>query len=250
MISATNSNTSSMAAARLAERSSVIGYTNGTLRKGMESDAVRSLQQRLQSSGFDPGTIDGKFGNQTANALRDYQRSLGLQADGVAGRRTFDAMNGAKQPQRTSSVSAPVGGRVSTQLPNQGDGFDTYGPRSMQYGTPQTVQNVEAIASRYHARTGNTLEVGDISREHGGRTDRHRTHLNGTDVDIRPPSNHGGPTNWRSDGYDRQATRTLIEEIRRTNPNARILFNDPVLRREGLTSYANGHDNHLHVTFR
>ncbi len=239
---------SSMAAARTADRNSVMGYTHGSLTKGMQGDAVKSLQQRLSNSGYDVGAIDGKFGNRTAQALRSYQRSLGLGADGVAGRKTFEAMNGLKGV--NSSVGKPVGGTVSTQLDDRGIGFTTYGPRSMQYGTPQTVQNLKDIAARYHARTGRTLEIGDLSKVNGGKTRRHSTHLNGTDVDIRPPSTTGGPTTWGSANYDRNATRALIEEVKRANPDARVLFNDPVLRNEGLTHYAKGHNDHLHVSFR
>ncbi len=157
-------------------------------------------------------------------------------------------------PPRTATVrpqarpaAAPA---VRTHLPASGPGFRTYGPRSMQWGTEATVGSMQRIAQRYHAATGRTLEVGDLSQQGGGRTSRHKSHLRGTDVDLRPPSSSGGPATWRSAGYDRAATRRLIQEIRRENPNARILFNDPVLIREGLTRPAAGHDNHLHVSFR
>jgi conjugal transfer mating pair stabilization protein TraG len=120
----------------------------------------------------------------------------------------------------------------------------------MQWGTARTVEGLQRIADRYHTATGRTLEVGDISKQGGGKTSRHRTHLHGSDVDLRPPTASGGPATWRSPGYDRAATRRLIAEIRREFPNARILFNDPVLIREGLTRPARGHDNHLHVSLR
>lgn len=42
----------------------------------------------------------------------------------------------------------------------------------------------------------------------------------------------------------------LIHEIRRQNPNAVILFNDPELIRMGLTKPSKGHDNHMHVDFK
>ncbi|MGV3622714.1 MAG: penicillin-insensitive murein endopeptidase [Archangium sp.] len=250
--------TSSMADARAADRASMLGYTGNTLRRGAEGESVRALQQRLEAAGHDVGEVDGKFGPRTERALRNYQRANGLQVDGVAGPRTYDSLNGVRNPggtqaaDGTTSVNAdrPVGGAVNTQLPDSGQGFTTYGPRRMQYGTEQTVTNVQEIARRYQERTGKTLEVGDISQQGGGRTDRHQTHINGTDVDLRPPSRNGGPSNWRNADYDRDATRALIQEIRRTNPNARILFNDPVLIREGLVSAARGHDNHLHVSFR
>ncbi|PZR12291.1 MAG: hypothetical protein DI536_15415 [Archangium gephyra] len=247
---------SSMAAARAADRQSMLGYTSGTLRKGAEGDSVKALQERLTASGFDTGGADGKFGPRTERALKNYQRSQGLSADGVAGRKTYDSFNGVKTPgtktDGVTSVNADksVKGPVNTQLPDSGDGFTTYGPRRMQYGTEQTVKNMQEIAARYKAATGKTLEIGDLSAKGGVKTDRHKTHTNGANVDLRPPSTNGGPSNWKNAGYDRDATRTLIQEIKRTNPNAKILFNDPVLIKEGLTSRAGGHDNHLHVSFK
>ncbi len=259
---------SSMAAARVADRKSVPGYSaessfesgkttlgGSTLRKGAKGEAVKALQERLTASGFDTGGADGKFGPKTERALKQYQRAQGLEVDGVAGRKTYDSFDGVKSDGKTdgtTSVNAdkPVKGAVTTQLPDSGDGFTTYGPRKMQYGTEQTVKNMEEIAARYKARTGKTLEIGDLSAKGGVKTDRHKTHTNGANVDIRPPSKNGGPSNWKNADYDRDATRKLIEEIKRTNPNAKILFNDPVLIKEGLVSRAKGHDNHLHVSFK
>lgn len=43
---------------------------------------MRTLQQQLQSRGFEPGTIDGVLGPATRGALRRWQRSVGLPADG------------------------------------------------------------------------------------------------------------------------------------------------------------------------
>lgn len=234
--------------ATAATTESQLTYPGRPVRRGAQGEDVKAIQEKLAAAGYDVGEIDGKFGPKTERALKQYQRDHGLQVDGIAGPRTYDSFNGVKSD--GVNGGKPVKGPVNTQLPDSGEGFTTYGPRNMQWGTEQTVKNLEEIAARYKARTGKTLEIGDISKKGGGKTDRHETHLHGTDVDMRPPSKNGGPSNWRDPNYDRDATRALIEEIRRTNPNARILFNDPVLIAEGLCSPAKGHDNHLHVSFR
>src|SRR5438045_1866449 len=46
-------------------------------------DDVAALQQRLLEMGFDPGRCDGRFGPQTAAALREFQRNVGLVPDGI-----------------------------------------------------------------------------------------------------------------------------------------------------------------------
>ena len=44
----------------------------------------RELQQRLSAAGFDTSGVDGKIGPLTIEAVRAYQRSLGLAPDGYA----------------------------------------------------------------------------------------------------------------------------------------------------------------------
>jgi peptidoglycan lytic transglycosylase B len=47
---------------------------------------VQELQRRLTALGFDTGGIDGRVGNDTMAAVRNYQRKVGLEpADGYAG---------------------------------------------------------------------------------------------------------------------------------------------------------------------
>jgi len=57
----------------------------------LAGDDVAGLQQRLLDLGFDSGRMDGIFGADTESALRDFQRNVGLPADGTAGPLTFKA---------------------------------------------------------------------------------------------------------------------------------------------------------------
>lgn len=66
--------------------------TEPTLRRKARGDAVRRLQQALTDLGFDPGPVDGVYGSKTESAVRAYQRSRGLTADGVCGSRTWAAL--------------------------------------------------------------------------------------------------------------------------------------------------------------
>lgn len=63
------------------------------LRQGARGPQVEMLQLALRRAGYDIG-IDGIFGRRTADALSDIQRRLGLQADGIAGRHTWSALDG------------------------------------------------------------------------------------------------------------------------------------------------------------
>ncbi|MGH0944914.1 peptidoglycan-binding domain-containing protein [Bacillus mycoides] len=50
---------------------------------------VQELQEFLQSIGYYPGRIDGRFGPVTDRAVRDYQRDRGLFVDGRVGPETW-----------------------------------------------------------------------------------------------------------------------------------------------------------------
>jgi N-acetylmuramoyl-L-alanine amidase len=51
----------------------------------LRGDDVADLQRSLGALGFDAGRVDGIFGPHTERALRDFQRNVGLSADGKCG---------------------------------------------------------------------------------------------------------------------------------------------------------------------
>ena len=61
---------------------------SGNIKKGNSGDKVRALQYALEQLGFDTGGIDGKFGNNTLRAVKNFQRSEGISADGIVGKNT------------------------------------------------------------------------------------------------------------------------------------------------------------------
>ena len=67
--------------------------TNQVLRKGSRGTAVKQLQQSLNTLGYNAGTVDGIFGNNTYNAVKSFQRANGLTVDGIAGYNTLTAIN-------------------------------------------------------------------------------------------------------------------------------------------------------------
>jgi len=55
-------------------------------------DSVSDIQAYLANNGFNPGIIDGKMGSYTKEAIKAFQRKVGLIPDGVAGNRTKSEM--------------------------------------------------------------------------------------------------------------------------------------------------------------
>lgn len=59
------------------------------LRLGSQGDLVRAWQSFLLGQHFDPGGLDGVFGDKTTVATKAFQNREGLPVDGVAGRQTI-----------------------------------------------------------------------------------------------------------------------------------------------------------------
>lgn len=60
-----------------------------TLRRGMRGTPVEEMQKALKSQGYFTGKTDGYFGEDTENAVKQFQRYTGLNIDGVAGPATL-----------------------------------------------------------------------------------------------------------------------------------------------------------------
>ncbi len=56
---------------------------------GSRGDEVRRIQTKLKSLGFFNGAVDGIYGVKTQRAVRSFQKSVGITADGVAGSKTL-----------------------------------------------------------------------------------------------------------------------------------------------------------------
>jgi peptidoglycan hydrolase-like protein with peptidoglycan-binding domain len=74
------------------------------LRLGDRGPEVTNLQQELRQRGFNPGRVDGVYGSQTQEAVRQFQRTRGLFADGIAGRETLSALGVMSQARRNRYV--------------------------------------------------------------------------------------------------------------------------------------------------
>lgn len=55
---------------------------------------IKQIQIALANAGFDPGSIDGKKGKLTRDAIKAFQRANNLSVDGKVGRETWDLLKG------------------------------------------------------------------------------------------------------------------------------------------------------------
>lgn len=100
-------------------RNSNSGNTSGVLRLGSRGVAVSNLQQNLSRLGYYRGRVNGTFGPQTQEAVIRFQRAYRINADGVVGSRTLDAVRVALNPGNNSGGS--FGGDSLPNALNYGD---------------------------------------------------------------------------------------------------------------------------------
>lgn len=62
------------------------------IRSGSRGSYVLIAQDCLNTLGYKTGGLDGVFGNQTINAVRSYQRVVGLSVDGIVGCNTWRSL--------------------------------------------------------------------------------------------------------------------------------------------------------------
>jgi peptidoglycan hydrolase-like protein with peptidoglycan-binding domain len=99
---------------------------DGILQRGESGAAVLRLQQNLVALGVQfhdsngkPIAPTGTYGEQTAQAVRDFQQSHGLRPTGVADPQTLNAINAAAHPQQLQAppASPPASNQTAPRDP-------------------------------------------------------------------------------------------------------------------------------------
>ena len=77
-----------------------------TLRKGSSGEYVTLLQTMLIQRGYSVGATgaDGKYGTNTFNAVKQFQKDSGLVADGICGKNTWCALESGEVDKYTVTI--------------------------------------------------------------------------------------------------------------------------------------------------
>ncbi|MDR3217025.1 MAG: spore cortex-lytic enzyme [Clostridiaceae bacterium] len=79
------------------------------IKKGSSGADVKAVQTKLKNWGYYTGVVDGVFGSQTEAAVKYFQRSNKLTADGVVGAKTAAAMGITLSGSSSSGSSSGTG---------------------------------------------------------------------------------------------------------------------------------------------
>lgn len=110
--------------------SSTAVSNNYILAKGSSGSKVKELQENLIALGYSCGSYgaDGSYGNATVAAVKKFQSSNGLNADGIAGYLTLAAITKALQNKNSSGNASGSAVRVTASVLNIRKGAGTNYP--------------------------------------------------------------------------------------------------------------------------
>ncbi|QQO40904.1 lysin, L-alanyl-D-glutamate peptidase [Bacillus phage 015DV002] len=84
------------------------------LGKGDKGNDVKTLQSKLNAAGFNCGAADGIFGVKTEQAVKAFQKAVGLAVDGLYGAKTRAALESYKKP--SSKPATPKGDQKTNSI--------------------------------------------------------------------------------------------------------------------------------------
>ena len=158
-------------------------------------DDVAHLQQRLLNMGFTPGRVDGIYGNNTAQAVSEFQRNMGLRPDGTLGPLTFTVL---ERLSRTVVGGAPHVMRETEMLLRSGPAL-----------TGKSVVIDPGHGGADHGVLANGLSEAELVWEIAARLGERLTALGVSTAFTRPPDG-GGDETQRAEVANRTDANLLI----------------------------------------
>lgn len=92
-----------------------ISFSATVIKYGSQGDTVKLIQRRLKTWGYYSGSVDGIYGTQTENAVKEFQRKNGTTVDGIVGTQTA-ALIGINLNSSSSSSSSSSTSTSSNDL--------------------------------------------------------------------------------------------------------------------------------------
>jgi N-acetylmuramoyl-L-alanine amidase len=150
----------------------------------MAGDDVFTLQRRLLELGFKTGRVDGYFGPRTEAGLRDFQRNVGIPADGTCGPATLRALTRLAPMVRGGAPNAMrARERIRADGPHLGGKIVVIDPARGQHLPAEYADRAEEVVHDLAARIeGRLVATGVQAYLTASRGGRHRSAAAETDA--------------------------------------------------------------------
>ncbi|MGY6276245.1 peptidoglycan-binding domain-containing protein [Methylomonas sp. MgM2] len=104
------------------------------LRENSKGEDVKTVQEILARLGYNPGPIDGWYGEKTEDSVIRFQEEHGLYSDGVVGSNTWNALQRALEvhteeqinPRREETVHSELMDWLRVPADSYRDGYDRF----------------------------------------------------------------------------------------------------------------------------
>jgi hypothetical protein len=149
------------------------------LKVGSQGPAVKCLQKLLG----EPTKVDGKFGPATQRAVKDFQKSKGLKADGIVGEKTWSALGAGstakdenpkpqEEPQPAPAQDMPSSPGATGDVTI--DGFEEFAVDVADIRDPAAQEKLRSLAHRIVASQQTPQPISGVV-VHGHADFDHRT---------------------------------------------------------------------------
>jgi hypothetical protein len=219
---------------------------------------VLLVKKRFAELGFNWLSHDEKADASLTKVIKLFQSIIGGKS-GVSGDGLINA--GKNTHLWLEENNAPKWIQIQSQKGTGWENTNENTAREIKYGgyaTDWLKTEMESIGKYYNETYQKqnsklkSINLNDCSPVQGHDTPDHKGHETGLDVDIKIPKKNGSFSGitYNSSEYDQDATRKILESIKKRGNVRATYFNDPVLIKEGLCTSMGGHDNHIHVSFK
>lgn len=159
-----------------------ISFAGATFHPGDKGNQITTIQQALANYGYNI-SVDGDYGASTQAAVRQFQEAQGLEADGIVGAATYEALMGEAMPENhtvQAGASAAMPAATSqneitlVQQALANNGYDVAVDGAFGPGTERAIRSYQVDhglepdgivgQETFYSLTGQSLPTGPIRR--------------------------------------------------------------------------------------
>ena len=126
------------------------GTSTALVKDGSTGNHVKRCQWYLTELGFNVGGIDGICGKKTVAAITTFQSERGLDADGICGPMTWEALGTALANKKTTTQKTPIEITVDNAVADGIVGDHKHWTDVLSGEVPAKPEHIKTLMDKYH----------------------------------------------------------------------------------------------------